>query len=180
MSTLRDLLVVEFIREYKVAQTSTLTELFYKSKRVAQRRLSELVEHGDLKRSKNGLTSEYLYYIKTPPNLMHALALTDLLRELSKKVDLRTYQREFQCGNVRSDCLVTYDAEGKTHNAFIEIQLSGRPNLDKYAQLRRGNAWKEQFQEFPEIIIMTDAHFNSLGLDVAVIGTDLAFKGEIN
>ena len=77
MITKRDLKVLNFIDEFKVATTSTIQELYYPSLRVAQIRLKKLCENNDLKRERYHFTQEYIYYFNKTKQQRHDLILTN-------------------------------------------------------------------------------------------------------
>ena len=92
--TARDLRVIEFLQEFKIARTSTLSNLFYNgNKRVAQRRLKVIYDSKEAKRIFEG---EYIYYSTLPTQYLHALTLTDYVAYLAKRnrLDLNTARAE--------------------------------------------------------------------------------------
>lgn len=137
-----DLQVIEFLNEFKIARTSTLTQLFYHSQRAAQRRLHALTKSGAIKRIKAG---EYLYFTKMPKQTLHALTLTDYISEVSKTHKIDAMHAEYKCGDVRADALLCVDGEPR----FIEVQLSGPADTQKYTRLKISQEWRKHFKTFP-------------------------------
>ncbi len=158
MITKRDKAVLDFIEKFRVASTSTLEVLFYPSPRVAQRRLSVLVDHGELNRDRDHFTYEYLYYIKKPRQLRHALLLTDLYREMVKVgIEIVNFDNEVTLEDIRADGLVAYRLNEKNFIAFAEIQISNTPlDIDKYLKFLRSDKYKNYFPVFPLIIAVTN------------------------
>lgn len=152
--TQTDLQVISFLGEFKIARTSTLTQLFYHSQRAAQRRLYALAKAGKIKRMKAG---EYLYFITMPKQTLHALTLTDYICEVSKNHKIDAMQAEYKCGDVRADALLCVDGELQ----FIEVQLSGQPDTQKYTRLKISQDWRKHFKAFPQVVHVNGSNYAS-------------------
>lgn len=153
MITERDYKVVEFLETYKIAATSTIAKLFYPSIRVAQNRLTELVEHKLIKRDRLSITNEYTYYIKKPKQIRHALAITDFYRELASIAIVNLFVIERNYHNIRPDAIFGYHFCGQDKLGILEVELSNKTfDFSKYAD-------KNLFDDLgvkPVIIINTD------------------------
>lgn len=152
--TQTDLRVIEFLNEFKIARTSTLAQLFYQSQRAAQRRLHALAASGKIKRIMAG---EYLYFTKMPKQTLHALTLTDYIRDVSKRARIDVMQAEYKCGGVRCDALLVVNGIPK----FIEVQLSGPPDTQKYTHLKLSQDWRKHFKVFPEPVYVGGSSYVS-------------------
>ncbi|MPM30181.1 hypothetical protein SDC9_76728 [bioreactor metagenome] len=173
MITLRDLDVVEYIKEHRVAKTSTIQKLFYPSYPVAARRLAELVRCEYLKRERDNLNMEYVYYIKRPKQLRHAVLLSDFLQRLSEQVDIKKTVIEPQFGDIRPDAAVGYELSEIAHIALIEVEVSHKGfDHAKYKNL----VWEKFFPMQPELFIISDGKIGDTGLKQTVIKTNLDFK----
>ena len=160
--TVRDLRVLEFVSDFKVARTSTIARLFYDNNlRVAQRRLQEMITEKKINRVKE---DEYVYYIKTPSQYKHAIAITDYLAYLSRSHKIADCRAEYKCGNLRSDALVALDEKP----ALIEVQLSGQPDINKYLTLKLSDAWQHDFKTFPPVYLLSECKPNNRGICVYV------------
>jgi hypothetical protein len=163
--TARDLRVIEFLTEFKLARTSTIANLFFGgNKRVAQRRLKVLSDSKEIKRIFEG---EYIYYSTLPTQYLHALTLTDYIAFLAKKynVDLSTSKAEYMCGKTRADALLTLNGRP----CFIEVQLTDMADIKKYVNLKVSGEWEKTFSVFPSIRILGNApQSNRLGIDIYV------------
>ena len=164
--TARDLRCVSFIEQFGVAKTSALCQLFYGgSQRVAQRRLAAIVARRAVKLARYDARAEYIYYAKTPAHLAHSCALTDFLANLSKTVEILDWEPEFRCGNVRADARVRYRSR-EVHDALVEVQLTGTPDLQKYCRLKRSAEWSKAFDRFPKLLVVCGSEYPTYGLDV--------------
>jgi hypothetical protein len=176
MLTARDLLAISFVEEMRAVKTSTLTYLYYKNSRVAQKRLQQIVDLNYLKLGKLTRNSEYIYFKKSPPQIMHSLLLSEFIGLLSRKYEITYCKREYECGNVRADALIRFMANKTEMCGFVEVQLTGKPDIQKYKKLKSTSAWVEVSDTFPQIFVVCDYPFDTLGLPVARFGTDLKFK----
>jgi len=170
MITNRDANVIDFLSEFKVAKTSTLEELFYTSYQVATKRLTKLVEMGELSRERGGWSSEYYYFIKKPKELRHALMLTDFYRELHKIATVVKFIPEPTLGNIRPDAIVGFQLNGVNRLAMIEVELSHKGfNSAKYDNFD----WTQSIEYKPELIVISNMRCNCHRYTLFKIGTDL-------
>lgn len=153
MITERDYKVVEFLDTYKIASTNTITKLFYPSTRVAQNRLTELVEHKLIKRERLSVTNHYTYYTRKPKQLRHALAITDFYRELANISKVHMFINECKFNNIIPDAIFGYNFCGEDKLGILEVELSNKTfDFSKYSD-------KNLFNDFgvqPVIILNTD------------------------
>lgn len=167
-----DYKTIEFIHEFKVASTSTITELFYSSKRTAQKHLTNLVKYKELKRERHSYSDEYIYYIKRSKQMRHNLLLTDYYRELNRKVEIVAFYKEFnKINGIRPDGFVAY-IENKTNKiAFIEVEISNKGlDLKKYYDTYVMGEHNGILPTFPKIIVVSDKkHKNPYPIDVEFI-----------
>lgn len=157
----RDNRVIDFIEEFKVARTSTIYELFFKnvSLRYCRKRLAKLCEYKELKREKNHISDEYIYYIQKPKHLKHELLLTDFYRELNKIVNIIGFKCTYSIGSIIADGLVGYKLKNTKGViiAFVEIQTRNNPvDIEKYEKLFYSNEWVKEFESFPKVIAITN------------------------
>lgn len=171
MITRRDAQVIAYLDTSKAAKTDTLFHLFYPSYPVAARRLSSLSESGEIKRERDGWSSQYCYYTHRPKQLHHALAVTDFHTILKERVDLRKYIIEPTLGNIRPDAVAGYVSGGKEMIALVEVELSHKGfNTDKYSAFD----WKRFFPIPPLLIVVTDYRVPKMPLQTIVCKTDFS------
>lgn len=168
--------VIEFIERFKVARTSTIKELFYPSLLVAQKRLKRITEDKELKRSRDNITNEYIYFKNKPKQLKHSLLITDFYREFNKLVDINHFKNEFIIEGVRADALMAYEYKATKYISFLEVQISNvKLNLDKYRSLKYSEAYKKILPVFPSIIAVTNQRIEiPKDLEVIQIKEDLS------
>lgn len=153
--------VVQFVRDFKIARSSTINALYYHHKQVAQRRLKSLVDAGELRQAKT--QGENLYYIKPPAQMYHRLLITEFLRKAALNGEkIKNWQATYHCGNVLADALLWWD----NVPTFVEVQVSQSPNVLKYEKLRLSDEWRECFVAFPQLAIITDQEIPRTGLDI--------------
>lgn len=171
--TKRDKEVIEFIQDNKAATTETIKELFYPSLRVAQNRLKLMYDNKLLQRDRDYYTSQYYYYIKKPVQARHCLLLTDFYRHLSSMAQIEIFEKEFTIENIRPDALVAYRYANRNYIAFVEIELSNTPNIEKYEKLYKSGKYKDYFPVFPLIYYVTDKKIPDTKLKVIQISDDM-------
>ena len=172
MITKRDAQAIKYTEQYKVARTSTLA-MFYPSYRVAARRLTAIAEAGELKRERDGWSNEYIYYLKKPKQMRHALTVTDFYREFAKQAEIVKFVLEPELGGIRPDAAIGFTVGGKSRLALLEVELSNKGfDAEKYARFD----WQKHFPLKPEIYIVTDKNVPKLDYKTLKIGTNLQFK----
>jgi hypothetical protein len=154
MLTTRDLAVIDFINEYKVASTSTIAEVFFPSKISCYRRLQVLSEH-ELKRIRDNINSEYIYYKKLPKQMRHSLLVSDFYRELYKKSEIINFKIEPVMGNIRPDAVFGYTYHTKTYLGLLEVEISNKGfNYNKYEKFYSSGDYKNYLPVMPTVFII--------------------------
>lgn len=159
MITQRDYKVISFLEKFKIATTSTISELFYPSLRVAQKRLLQLYRYKEIKRDRDNFTQEYYYYINKPRQLKHSLLLTNLYGSLSKlNCKILKFEKEVIINNLRADGFVIFQHSNKTYLNFVEVQISNTPlDIDKYRTLLFSEKYKDYgLPIFPRLLAVTN------------------------
>jgi hypothetical protein len=153
MITRRDQEVISFLQSFKAAKTSTVCQLFYGSYRVCARRLCKMTQESTIKRERDGWSAEYVYFIKRPKQMRHALLLTDFYRELHKIADIKRFIPEPTLGSVRPDAAVGFIHNGKSRLALVEVEVSNKGfDRKKYDAFD----WAKYFPVEPEVIVISD------------------------
>lgn len=155
--TSRDKEVIEFITEFKVASTSTIAEVFFPSRISCYRRLQVLNEHNELKRIRNNINSEYVYYKKLPKQFKHSLLVTEFYRELHKKSDIISFKIEPIMGNIRPDAVFGYTYHKKTYVGLLEVEISNKGfNFGKYEKFYSSGEYKNYLPVMPTVFVVGD------------------------
>lgn len=156
MLTSRDLAVVEMLDYYKIASTSTLTQIIYGSRRVCQRRMKALVDEGKVKRYRACLNSEYLYYTKMPKQFKHATLVTEFMRhfDCTHKIDKFLIEPDFI--TMRPDAFFSYKENGKTYIGFLEVEISHKGfDFAKYERFASEQTYRQKDIPFmPPVFIV--------------------------
>lgn len=155
MLTRRDLDIINFLEEYKIASTTTLTAFFFPSLRSCQIRLKTLTVNGRLKRARLTMNHDYIYYVKKPYNVMHKLLATEFYRELYSCSNVLSFVVEKGLGKIRPDAIFGYVDGKNTRLGMLEIEISHKGfDFEKYENFYRTAAYKEFFPIMPTVYIV--------------------------
>lgn len=158
MITTRDIEVLEFLETYKVANTSTMQELFFPSLSACQKRLKFLFDEKRLNRLRDNINNEYVYYYKKcPKQLKHSLLVTDFYRELHKHATNINFKIEPTLGNIRPDAVVAYIHNNKKKLILLEIEISNKGfDYEKYDKFYSTGLYREFFPIMPTVFAVGD------------------------
>ncbi len=134
----------------------------------------QIVKDSDIKREKDPLTGQYIYFTKKA-QLQHKLLRTEFYcRLLNGPGRLLQFEPEYTIDNVRADAFAAYEYKGKGYLMFVEVQLCNSPvDIAKYERLYYSRNWK--FPVFPRLVVVTDKKVeNNSRLTVKVIPTNLS------
>jgi hypothetical protein len=150
--TKRDQRMLKFTEDFHIARTRDLWQLAFSdtSLRRCQQRLTTLVKQKRIKRYRDYVAQDYLYYVgKKPDQVEHDLLRVEVFLKL-KKHDLQEFKPEYTCGHLRSDGYFEIGDDPW----FLEIQLSSGFNQEKYEALYRRLDWRELWPEFPNVMVI--------------------------
>lgn len=164
--TKRDEEIINFLKEYKCATTSTIAQIFFNnSKRTTTRRLKLLREHNLINSSQEFVCLEQVHYLnKKPKQLKHTIIETNFIAKLyQNNIEILKMKKEFKIGFVRCDLLLVCKINNKNLIYFIEVCNTKPFDINKYIKLKDSNLWKEYFPVFPSVIVISDklVHFNN-------------------
>jgi DNA-binding MarR family transcriptional regulator len=148
--TMRDLDVLSFIEKFKCANLKLIQELFFPSRVTCERRLKILVDGGVLKRVRDSITMEYIYYTKLPKQAKHALAVANIYAEMCKKYKMFDFCVEPVLGSIRPDAMFGYTDNGIDKVGLLEVELSHKTiDIAKYRNfIRNGESKAHGFSKF--------------------------------
>lgn len=148
--TTRDVKCANFINRTNLHMTSSqIAKLFYQtgneksSKTIANRRLAVLVEKHQLKRVRQYVSQEFVYYSKSlPTRLEHKQMMVDFLCQLkvsgvsfdldSIETEVKTWQKDYQ---IRPDMLmIITDLKGEKYHLIVECDFSKKFTNEKYSK----------------------------------------------
>lgn len=172
MITDRDLRIVEFLSRHKVANTEILSARFFPSLRMAQKRLALLAKWGEIQRSREHITRQYVYFLgNKPKQLRHMLLRTEFYHKFPEKFEI--FEPEYTVGSLRADAIFKFHYT----IAFLEVQVSAeKPDLAKYRRFYLSGEYVKYFSSMPKIYVVTDhVFFLPKELDVIKIPTRMLF-----
>ena len=170
----RDVKIIEFLKNNKCADTTTLSNIFFNgSLRSCQHRLKKLCDNGDLKVFRENILSQNIYYTKKKPlSWKHALKVTQFIAELHKLgIEILKIKTPFKCGNLIADSLIICRVNGDVKILWLEVELTKFFNLTKYEDLYYSRKWKEVLPTFGAIVTVSDKNvktndkFNIIKID---------------
>ena len=174
----RDINLIEFLKENKVADTQTLSHIFFNSSlRSCQHRLKKLCDNGDLKAFRENILSPNIFYVKKKPSsYKHALKVTQFIAELHKLgIEILKIKTPFKCGNMIADSLIICRINGDVKILWTEIELTKFFNLSKFEDLYYSRKWKEVLPKFGDIVVVTDKKVKTNNtLNIIKIKTDFS------
>ena len=154
MLTRRDLDIISFLEDYKIASTSTLTTFFFPSKRSCQMRLKTLADYKYIKRARMTMNHDYIYYIKKPYKVTHDLLITEFYRELKLSSNIISFVVEKQIGKIRPDAIFAF--ENRTQKlGLLEVEISNKGfDYEKFETFYRSGIYKEYFPMMPTVYVI--------------------------
>lgn len=160
----RDKKIKEFLEVVKVADTQTISILFFNnSLRGSQKRLKQLTEIKYIKCFRPSIIEQNIYYSKNKPtNYPHKIAFSKLLAKLKLNgIELLKYKCPYKIGDIISDGLIVIRKNDKVQIYFVEAERTKKLNIDKYQELYYSRKWKEFFPIMPSILCISDKNINT-------------------
>lgn len=157
----RDKAILDFIERFKAATTSQIAREFFHSnsqaEALARRRLKKLCDEKLLKRERNNINAEYVYYTKKSAQMAHQLILVDFYLQIKRYGQLIEFTPEKVMGDIRSDAVCKIVRGNLLHLFCVEVELSNNNfNQQKYETFYSTREYKKWFEVFPKIIIICD------------------------
>lgn len=176
--TERDNQIKEFLKKVIVADTNTISILFFNgSKRATQQRLKLLCDYRHLKCFRENILSQNIYYLnKKPSSYRHKIVFSNLIGKLKEQgVEVIKYVTPLKIGNVIADGFICINVHGENKIYFVEVELTKFFNLDKYLDMYYSRSYKDKFPVMPSILVITDKKVNKDDkLDIVVSKLDLS------
>ncbi len=155
----RDLQIIDFLKRVVVADTETIRRIFFPkcTIRTCQIRLKKLEEAKKIKSFRESITDPKIYFInRKPSSYKHKIVFSRLIGELTKQnIEIIKYKTPLKLHNIIADGFIIYKTN-TVKMAFIEVCRNDYFNLNKYEDLYYSRAWKQNFKEFPQIIVIGD------------------------
>ena len=162
--TERDMKILDFLKEVNVADTKTLSILFFNgSIRRCNQRLKILKDHKKIKCFRENILLPNIYYVgRKPTNWKHKIVFSQLLGVLKlNKVNILKYRTPFICGSVIADGFIAINAHGVNKIYFVEVERTKKLDTGKYIDLYYSRKWKDFFPIMPSILCISDRKINT-------------------
>ena len=162
--TNRDIEIKKFLEEVQVADTKTLSILFFNDKlRAAQKRLKKLSDEKYIKCYRENMLEQDIFYIKKRSiNWKHKIIFSQLLAKLKlEEIEVLKYRTPYQIENVIADGLIVAMINNEPKIYFVEGERKKKFDLDKYVNLYYSRKWKKVFPVFPSILLITDNNYKT-------------------
>lgn len=160
MLTKRDREILRFVDKFGMVTTAQIKEYCFPNVTLArcQQRMHELVDQGHLNRERCNVNCDYVYYSFKQPmqHLEHTNTRVNFFLKMWKAFPLYDFIPEYQFGKLRADAFTTFQYYGLIYAAFVEIQLTGYFNQEKYEKLYSSGTWRDKWQGFPLVILLTN------------------------
>jgi galactokinase/mevalonate kinase-like predicted kinase len=161
--TTRDLEIIDFLKQFKIAPTNAISELFFKGcLSAAQRRLKYLYSKKAVNRIreiKDSINSEYLYYVKFTDQVKHAVTIVNFYVVFRRKYEVIKFIVQPKLGSIIPDALIAYKdkIKGNGYISCLEVEISHKAvNIEKYKLYQSSGEYKKYFPAMPGIIIVTN------------------------
>lgn len=158
--TERDKKIKEFLEDVQIADTKTLSILFFSNTtlRNCQKRLKQLVDHKYIKCYRENVLSQNIYYSKyKPKNIKHKIVFSQLLGRLKEEgIEILKYRCPFHIGDVIADGLIVIKKNNEIKIYFVEGERTKNLNINKYLDLYYSRKYKDIFPIMPGILVITD------------------------
>ena len=155
----RDLQIIDFIKRVVVADTETIHKMFFNncSLRCCQRRLQKLEEGKYIKSFREDILKQKIFYInRKPSSYKHKIVFSQLIGELSaRNIEIVKYKTPLKLHNIIADGFIIYKTD-TVKMAFVEVERCKNFNIKKYEDLYFSRAWRNNFEKFPGIVVISD------------------------
>lgn len=157
MLTTRDYEVIDFVKQFKVADTDVISSLFFPNLRMCQYRLKSISDSNKLKRIRDNVTSKYIYFHKMPNQLNHSLLVTKFYSELCKFASVSKFRVEPVYNDIRPDGAFVFNYNGIPTVGLLEIELSNKGfDWNKYVRFCSHDNYKPFMTVQPTLFIVSD------------------------
>ncbi|HBF6599513.1 TPA: hypothetical protein KOT48_003679 [Clostridioides difficile] len=157
--TERDENIIKFLKDFKVADTNTISKIFFNGKiRVTQNRLKKLKDNKFINSDKTYYSYQNIFYVKKKPSqIRHSLLLSQFIGELyAQNLDIEKYKVSLKICDIIVDCFIVIKVDDYYKMFFIEVENTKNFDLEKYLRLKEQGEFKSKFPVMPVIVVITD------------------------
>ena len=168
--TERDYAIIRFLKDVKVAYTSTIDILFFNSLRACQNRLKKLVEYKYIKCFRPDIFSQNIYYVGARcNNWKHKIVFSNLLKKLKEiGIEVIKYVTPMNISNIIADGFIAIKNNGVNQIYLVEVELTKYFNINKYEDLYYHRKYKEKFPIMPSILVISDKKINNTNSKLSI------------
>jgi len=157
MLTRRDLDIISFLEDYRIATTSTIAKIFFPTDNACRKRLKTLADNNRVKRARMTMNYDYMYYVKKPSKLPHDLLVTEFYRLLILNSKVIHYKIDKELGDIRPDAIFAFEKDNRQCLGLLEVEISNKGfNYDKYDKFYKSGAYKEFFPIMPTVYVVSN------------------------
>ncbi|MGL5764294.1 MAG: winged helix-turn-helix domain-containing protein [Sarcina sp.] len=158
--TERDYKILDFIQE-NPSTAAIIARFCDSSVQVIQRRLTMLVDNGQVKRHRVDLNSPYVYYLGHRPRYINHVLMCSKLHVYWKEQGYKIYKvkREVSIGEgLRCDSLFVLDKGRGLEVYIVEVEIWGNPNtkIERYERFFDKGVGEEKFGVTPVLLFITN------------------------
>lgn len=168
MLTTRDLEIIRYLEQNFLITSSIASRLVYwtgnekSSLIIAQKRLKVLFKEKEVKRLRDNITNEYVYYLhKAPTKINHRLKIADFISRLNRLgFELQNIELEYselqESYNIRPDIMLEAKFNNVSFVALVEVDLTKSfSNITAYTEIvkDRKNKIKQPLPNKPLLLI---------------------------
>ena len=168
MLTTRDLEIIRYLEQNFLITSSIASRLVYwtgnekSSLIIAQKRLKVLFKEKEVKRLRDNITNEYVYYLhKVPTKINHRLKIADFISRLNRLgFELQNIELEYselqESYNIRPDIMLEAKFNNVSFVALVEVDLTKSfSNITAYTEIvkDRKNKVKQPLPNKPLLLI---------------------------
>ena len=155
MMTRRDLDIISFLEDYRIASTTTLKQLFFPSLMTCQARIKKLYDNGNIKRARMTMNYDYLYYVKKPSKVTHDLLVTEFYGKLLNNSEVLQYKIDKELGNIRPDSIFAYKIKEEVNIGLLEVEISHKGfDYEKYEKFYKSGEYIKWFKVMPTVYVV--------------------------
>jgi DNA-binding Lrp family transcriptional regulator len=153
--TRRDLDIINFLEDNRIASTSTLNTLFFPSLSACQKRMKTLFDNKRVKRARLMMNYDYIYYVNKPKKVMHDLLVTEFYNSLMKQRNVLQFRIDKELGKIRPDAIFVYEKDGKQQLGLLEVEISHKGfNYQKYETFYKSGSFRTWFPVMPTVYVV--------------------------
>lgn len=196
-----DIDIANWIRKIKAVKTEHIMKYWYRhyksdnSRKVqVSKRINSVMNYGKLKRDRDHINMQYIYYTCQKRHIEHQLILANFIVKLSqvkgRMLEDRHWQMDYCIGDIIADIGLVYQgSDGMWHMMFVECHhKSNAFDYMKYEKLYTNGKYEKFYKDFfgkipkgelpfPKVVIISDRKIEIGNSDIKYIQIDSECRG---